>query len=45
MVQLFTPCDKQLEVEDPQYYYVICIAGRQSGKTLTAQNLALKYCL
>jgi len=48
-VQLFTPYPKQLEVfnavESLEYFYVVCIAGRQSGKTLTAQNLAIKFCL
>jgi terminase large subunit-like protein len=45
----FTPYDKQIEViealEDPEITTVVCIAGRQSGKTILAQNIACKWCL
>lgn len=48
-IELFKPYDKQLEVieacENPDIFYVVCIAGRQSGKTTMAENLAIKWCL
>lgn len=46
---LFKPYDKQLEViealDDPEIFFVVLVAGRQSGKTTLAQNYALKYAL
>lgn len=45
----FTPYDKQIEVlealDDKAVDTVICVAGRQSGKTILAQNVGCKWCL
>lgn len=48
-VDFFAPFDKQLEIiealESDEISTVICIAGRQAGKTILAENIACKWCL
>ena len=47
-VELFKPYDKQLEViqaiEDPDIFYVVLVAGRQVGKTILDENVAINWC-
>jgi len=49
VVHLIELYDKQIEVrdaiEDPEISTVVVVAGRQAGKTILAENIALKWCL
>lgn len=48
-IELYTPYNKQIEVhqalENDDNLFVVACAGRQTGKTMLAQNQALKWAL
>jgi len=48
-IQLITPHEKQKDIIeaclDDNIFFIICVIGRQFGKTLISQNMALYWCL